>query len=129
METNRRGRILSNGTNSVFRDTAVQSRNESVWIPNRFERFHLFNLILKVLFFHPGKGNESDAAPISASNLTTPHQDTAFLSVDRFLEPYNARLYRMTCLDTDTYYAAIHNPRKIVCPHKVIKRYDPEVTV
>jgi hypothetical protein len=89
----------------------------------------LFNLIPKALFFNPGKGNESDAASIPAIDLTTPHQDTAFLPVDTFLEPDNARLYRMTRLDTDANYAAIHNSGKIVCPHKVIKRYDPEVTV
>jgi hypothetical protein len=89
----------------------------------------LFNLIPQVLFFNPGKRNESDAAPIPTADLITPHQDAASLSVDTFLEPDNARLYRMTRLDADTYDAAIHNSGKIVCPHKIIKRNDPEVTV
>jgi len=81
----------------------------------------LFNLIPKVLFFNPGKGNESDAAPIPTTDFITPHQDTAFLSVDTFLEPDNARLHRMIRLDTDTYYAAIHDLGKIISPHEIIK--------
>ncbi|HUI68128.1 MAG TPA: hypothetical protein VL087_07950 [Nitrospirota bacterium] len=96
---------------------------------DRFARFHLFNLIPKALFFNSGERNESDAAPISTPDLITPHQDTAFLSVDEFLEPDKARLNRVICLDTDTYYAAIHDLGKIICPHEIIKRDDPEGTV
>jgi hypothetical protein len=121
--------MLSNGPKSVFRDKSIQSCNNPIRISDRVARFHLFNLIPQVLFFNPGKRNESDAAPIPTTDLITPHQNTAFLSVDMFLEPDNARLYRMTRLDTDTYDAAIHDSAKIVCPHKIIKRDDPEVTV
>jgi len=120
---------LSNGSNLVLRDTAIQLCYDPIRILYRLAGVYLFNLIPKVLFFNSGKGNESDAAPIPATALITPHQDTAFLSVDMFLEPDNTRLYRMIRLDTDTDYAAIHDFGKIICPHEIIKRDDPEGTV
>jgi len=119
---------LSNGSNLVLRDTAIQLCYDPIRILYRLAGVYLFNLIPKVLFFNSGKGNESDAAPIPATALITPHQDTAFLSVDMFLEPDNTRLYRMIRLDTDTDYAAIHDLRKIIRSHEIIKRDDPEGT-
>jgi hypothetical protein len=121
--------MLSNGSNLVLRDTAIQLCNYPIRILYRLARVHLFNLIPKVLFFNSGKGNESDAAPIPATDLITPHQDTAFLSVYTFLEPDNASLYRMIRLDTDTNYAAIHDFGKMICTHEIIKRDDLEGTV
>jgi hypothetical protein len=121
--------MLSIGSNSVFRDTSIQSCNDPIRILYRFAWLHLLNLIPKVLFFNPGKGNESDAAPIPATDLITPHQDTAFLSMDTILEPDNARLYQMIRLDANTYYAAIHDLDKIICPHEIIKRDNSEGTV
>jgi hypothetical protein len=120
--------MLSNGRNSFFLDTPIQPCNKLIRISDRLAEFHLFKLIPKVLLFNSGKGNESDAAPIPTTDLITPHQDTTFMSVDEFLEPDNTRFYGVIRLDTDTYYAAIHDFGKIICPHEIIKRDDPEGT-
>ena len=119
---------MRRGPNSVFRDESIQSCNDPIRISDGVARLHLFKYIQKVLFFNSSKGNESDAGPILASDLITPHQDTAFLSLDDVLKPDNARMYRIIRLDANTYYAAIHDLGVIICAHETVKRDDLEGT-
>jgi hypothetical protein len=112
--------------NLAFWDASIKSCNNPIRISNRFAWLHLFNLILKVLFFDSGKGNESDAAPIPTLDLITPHHDTARLPINKFLKADNTRLYRMICLYSDTYYAAIYDFGKIIRADEISKRDDSE---
>lgn len=113
--------MSSNGSKSASRDTSIQPCNNPIRISDRFAGFYLLNLIPKVLFFCPGKGNEADAAPIKTPDLITPHHDATCLSINTFFEADNALLYRVICFDADTYYAAIYDLSKIIRTYEIVK--------
>jgi hypothetical protein len=81
----------------------------------------LFDLVSKVLFFNRGKRNKPDAASIPTAGLVTPHQNAAFLSIDTFPEPYNARMDRMICFDTDTNDTAVNDSGNMISQHEIMK--------
>jgi len=118
--------MVSDGSKSVFWDTSIQPCKNPIRVMDLGARLYMFNKISEILFFNPGKGNESDAASIPAAVLTTPHQDTAFLSVNTFLEPDNTWSERALRLDADPYYTSIHDPDNIICAHEIMKRDDPQ---
>jgi len=121
--------MLSNDTNSVSGNTFIQSCNNPIRISDGGAGFHLVNCIPKVFFFNPCKGNESDSGAIPASDLMAPHHDTAYLTIDKLLETDQAWLYRVICLDADTYDAAIYDFGSIIHTHEIIKRDDSQGTV
>jgi hypothetical protein len=113
----------------VFPDGSDQRRKDPIRVLERFTGLQLFDLLPKVLFLFPGKGNELDARPVPDAALLAPHQHSAPLPVNTLLEPDDAGLKRQIGLNAEAKDAVIHDLAKMVCPREIMKRNDSQGAV